>query len=121
MNRRSFLFSLAVFALLGASPTRAADPANPPELQLHNLPIDAQEVLKSLKPRMTRTKIAQQFVPDGGLVSPASERYYLRDVSIPGAPGWVLMISITFQPKAMDDATYADDYWRADWYRHHEW
>jgi hypothetical protein len=122
-----YLHLLAAVAFLGITGAQAEDPAGAPapapapELRLRSLPIDAQELLKSLKVGMTRKQIAQDFEADGGVISPSSERYYLRGVAIPGAPGRVVMIEFTFQPSAMDDATFADAYWRADWYRHHEW
>jgi hypothetical protein len=122
--KRYFLPLLAIFIATATDasepPSRVSTPANSPALNVNALPEDAQVVLKSLKAGMTRQEVVRHFEADGGLIFPSGERFYLRGVSIPGQPNLVVMVEISFQPSAMDEATFADADRRREWYRHHD-
>jgi hypothetical protein len=113
---RAIIYCLFSFALVAQAV--AADSfrlrSHPPFT--NTISANAQKLLDTLKPGMTRAQLKQHFSMDGGPQSVIVERYYLDDKA---ADGTVIMFELAFRPAKMDDATFADTRKQADWLTAH--
>ena len=81
------------------------------------LSAEQRQLLKELKPGMTRKQVEAHFTADAGLIDLTAERYYLTGATLPSHQ--VVMLAISFKPAAMDEAAYADVQRRMEWFRAH--
>jgi hypothetical protein len=120
--------TLLLFTLFTIATAEAADQQSArirflphPAFDVGGLPATARQRLEAVKVGITRKQLSVHFVADGGLIFPFAERYYLRDTTVPGQLGKVVMLDLAFKPAAMDEETFSNPIRRVEWMRKHDW
>ena len=115
--KNTFFWVLA-FAIIARSDAANSFQLTPqPPLSTNSISTNAQALLGTLKPSMTRAELDKHFGTDGGFYGSVVERHFLDDKA---TNGMVIMFEVAFRPAGMDDATFVDSKKQSAWFQSHK-